>query len=115
MFVCFFDFLEKMQAALFLAPLFVNWAINQNCSIATTQMIVVPNLPVCGNDSIVMGYKTLFENKISEFGICVCSDKQIFVGVKPHVYFEFGALDLAEFILSSACTAAYKVNYVLVN
>jgi hypothetical protein len=104
-----------MQAALFLAPIFVSWALQQNCSIATTQMIVVPNLPLCGQNSIVMGFKTLFENKISEFGICVCSDEKIFVGVKPQVYFEFGASDLAEFILSNACTASYKVNYVLVN
>ena len=96
----------------FVAPLFLSWALTQNCSLSNSPVLKVPNLPSCGKDALLMGMSTVYENDIHHFGVCVCSDDQLFLGVRENVYYEFNTYDFITFISEKACSEKSNINYI---
>ena len=96
-----------------LHQLFLAWVYTQSCSYLSPQIMLVPHNPLCGHDSYVMHYQTVFEEKLYDFGIVACSDTLIYVGIRPGVYFEFDADSFKHFIEHEACTQKSEINYIL--
>jgi hypothetical protein len=76
---------------------------------------VVPNMVLCGHDTLVMSFPTVFEGSEHHFGITACSDNLIYVGVRPGVYFEFNSSDLVSFINREACPGKNTLNYIFLH
>ena len=75
---------------------------------------VVPNMVLCGRDTLVMTFPTVFEGREHNFGITACSDELVYVGIRPGVYYEFNSSDLVSFISREACPGKNHLNYVFV-